>query len=100
LFDSLQASLRDEVLRAIYNVRKTDAVVKESSDDEYDTELTKLAENSVERGVNEVTGGEENRDRDFDGSVKKASSSSELNHKRNVARKKKKAQRQNRKKSR
>lgn len=100
LFDSLQASLRDEVLRAIYNVRKTDAVVKESSDEEYDTELTKLAENSVERGVNEVTGGEENRDRDFDGSVKKASSSSELNHKRNVARKKKKAQRQNRKKSR
>ena len=100
LFDSLQASLRDEVLRAIYNVRKTDAVVKESSDDEYDTELTKLAENSVERGVNEVTGGEENRDRDFDGSVKKALSSSELNHKRNVARKKKKAQRQNRKKSR
>lgn len=100
LFDSLQASLRDEVLRAIYNVRKTDAVVKESSDDEYDTELTKLAENSVERGVNEVSGGEENRDRDFDGSVKKASSSSELNHKRNVARKKKKAQRQNRKKSR
>lgn len=100
LFDSLQASLRDEVLRAIYNVRKTDAVVKESSDDEYDTELTKLAENSVERGVNEVSGGEENRDRDFDGSVKKASSSSELNHKRNLARKKKKAQRQNRKKSR
>ncbi len=100
LFDSLQASLRDEVLRAIYNVRKTDAVVKESSDEEYDTELTKLAENSVERGVNEVTGGEENRDRDFDGSVKKSSSSSELNHKRNLARKKKKAQRQNRKKSR
>jgi hypothetical protein len=60
--------------------------------------LTKLAENAVERGVNEVTGGELNRDHDFDGSVKKAQSNAEVNHKRNVARKKKKAERKNRKK--
>ena len=98
LFDSLQATLRDEVLRAIYHVHKTDAITKEALDDEHDTELTKLAENAVERGVNEVTGGEENRDKDF--SVKKGTTATELNRKRNDARKKKKASRQNRKKNR
>ena len=88
------------MLRAIYRVHKTDAIAKESTDTEFDTELTQLAENSVERGVKEVTGGEENRDHDFDGSVKKSTTAAEVNHKRNAARKKKKAQRQNRKKNR
>lgn len=100
LFESLQATLRDEVLRAIYHVRKTDAITREAIDDEHDTELTKLAERSVEHGVNEVTGGEENRDRDFSSSIKPAATAGEQNHKRNVARKKKKAARQNRKKNR
>ncbi len=100
LFDSLQATLQDEVLRSIYHVHKTDAITREAVDDEHETELTKLAENAVERGVNEITGGEENRDSDFDGSVKKGKTASEVNQKRNTARKKKKAQRQNRKKSR
>jgi preprotein translocase subunit SecA len=98
LFDSLQATLTEEVLRAVFHVHRTDAVVKQSSDDEYDTELTKLAERSVERGVNEVTGGELNRDRDF--TVKKAATQTELNRKKNDARKTKKKQRQNRKKGR
>lgn len=100
LFDSLQENLRDEVLRTIYRVHKTDAIAKESTDDEYDTELTKLAENSVERGVNEVTGGELNRDSDFNDGVKKAAAQSDANRRRNVARKKKKAERKNRKKGR
>ena len=99
LFDSLQATLRDEVLRAIYHVRRTDAISREAVDDEHETELTKLAESSVEHGVNEVTGGEANRDKDF-GSVKASKSASDVNRKRNDARKKKKAQRQNRKKKR
>lgn len=98
LFDSLQATLRDEVLRAVFHVHRHDAIVNESADDEYDTELTKLAENSVERGVNEVTGGELNRDQDF--GTKKATTVSDANRKKNEARKKKKAQRQNRKKGR
>ena len=67
LFDSLQATLREEVLRAIYHVRATDAISRESIDDDHQTELTKLAETSVEHGVNEITGGEENRDHDFGG---------------------------------
>ncbi len=98
LFDSLQATLTEEVLRAVFHVHRHDAIIKESSDDVYDSELTKLAENAVERGVNEVGGGEVNRDGDF--KVKKASSAAEANRKKNAARKKKKVQRQNRKKSR
>ena len=98
LFESLQANLRDEVLTVIFNIHEADAVVRQSQDDEYDTELTRLAENAVERGVNELGAGEENRDDDF--SVKKGKSSAESNRAKNQARKKKKAQRQNRKKHR
>ena len=98
LFESLQANLRDEVLTVIFNIHEADAVVRQSQDDEYDTELTRLAENAVERGVNELGAGEENRDDDF--SVRKGKSSAESNRAKNQARKKKKAQRQNRKKHR
>ena len=96
LFDSLQDTLRDEVLRAIMHVRKTDVIAK--TDEEYQTELTRLAENAVEKGVNEVTGGELNRDSDF--KVKKAVSTNLSNKKKHDSRKKKKSQRQNRKKNR
>ena len=98
LFESLQANLRDEVLATIFNIHKADATARQSQDDEYDTELTRLAENAVERGVNEIGSGEENRDDDF--SVKKGKTSAESNRAKNQARKKKKAQRQNRKKNR
>ena len=98
LFESLQSNLRDEVLATIFNIHKADATVRQSQDDEYDTELTRLAENAVERGVNEIGSGEENRDDDF--SVKKGKTSAESNRAKNQARKKKKAQRQNRKKNR
>ena len=98
LFESLQANLRNEVLATIFNIHKADAVIRRSQDDEYDTELTRLAENAVERGVNEIGAGEENRDDDF--SVKKGKTSAESNRAKNQARKKKKAQRQNRKKNR
>lgn len=96
LFDSLQATLRNEVLRAIMNVRRSDVVARQ--DEDYDTELTRLAENAVEKGVNEVTGGESNRDKDF--KTQKSATLSEVHHKKNEARKKKKSQRQNRKRNR
>lgn len=95
LFDSLQSTLRDEVLRAVMHVRKTDLIA--ASNEEHDTELTRMAETAVERGVNEVTGGEQNRDQDFD--IKKKSTARSA-HKKDDVRKKKKAQRQNRKHSR
>jgi preprotein translocase subunit SecA len=94
LFESLQATLRDEVLTAITHVRPSDVVA--TIEEEHDTELTRLAESSVERGVNEVTGGESNRDSDF-GIAKKPKAETKI---KNDARKKKKAQRQNRKKNR
>jgi preprotein translocase subunit SecA len=96
LFESLQASLRNEVLRAIMHVHVHDTIAQQRED--HDTELTRLAENAVERGVNEVTGGEESRDNEF--STKKAKTASDVNRQKNDARKKKKSQRQNRKKSR
>jgi preprotein translocase subunit SecA len=94
LFDSLQGTLRDEVLRAVMHVHNSDVIAK--TQEEHETELTRLAENAVERGVNEVTGGEENRDNDFSGKKVNAVS----NQKKNQNRKKKKSERQNRKKSR
>ena len=96
LFDSLQATLREEVIRAVMHVHKHDVVAKEEED--HDTELTRLAEQAVERGVNELGSGETSRDADF--KVKKASSAHEAQKKKNSARKKKKSQRQNKKKSR
>jgi preprotein translocase subunit SecA len=94
LFDSLQATLRDEVLGAIMHVRPND--ITATAEEDHETELTRLAESSVERGVNEITSGSQNRDGDF--SVeKKQKTEGKI---KNDARKKKKAQRQNRKKNR
>ncbi len=99
LFEGLQASLRTEVLRIIMHVRPSD-ITMANVDDEYETELTRLAEGAVEQGVNEVTTVQHIGDEDFDSSVKKAKTTAEKNRTKNVARKKKKAQRQNRKKNR
>jgi preprotein translocase subunit SecA len=96
LFSSLQRSLTEEVLRAVMHVRRSDTVVKRKED--HETELTRLAEKSVEKGVNEVAAGETNRDDDF--KIKKVDKAVDANHRKNLARKKKKAQRQNRKKRR
>lgn len=93
LFDSLQATLRDEVLRALTHVTVRDALAR--AEEEHDTELTRLAEDAVEKGVNEITGGVDNRDDDF--KVKKAEKANVVAQKRNVERKKKKTQRKNRK---
>ncbi len=96
LFESLQSTLRDEVLRVVMHVRKND--VAANAEEDHDTELTRLAENAVEKGVNEITGGEENRDQDF--KIQKSDKLQTTNQKKNAARKKKKSQRQNRKKNR
>ena len=54
LFESLQATLRDEVIRAIFHVRKQEVDAQKVSDDHYESELTQAAKSSVERGVNEA----------------------------------------------
>lgn len=96
LFEGLQATLRDEVLRTIMHVHRHEA--RAIDDEEHDTALTRLAEQAVEQGVNEVGGGETNRDRDFN--IARSKTESEVSQVKNQARKKKKAQRQNRKKNR
>lgn len=93
LFDSLQLTLRDEVLRAIMHVTPRDAVAR--SDEEYDTELTRLAEGATDKGVNDILNAAASRDDDF--KVKKGEKATDASAKKNVARKKKKSQRQNRK---
>lgn len=54
LFESLQATLRDEVLRAVFHVHLRDINTRAVTDDHYDSELTAAAASSVERGVNEA----------------------------------------------
>lgn len=96
LFDGLQTALRTEVLRAVMNVQRTDVVAR--TEEDHETELTRLAERAVESGVNELGSGEQNRDDDF--KVKKSKTAGEAARQKSVAKKKKKAERQNRKKNR
>lgn len=102
LFDSLQRNLREEVMRILLNLTQQD--IAPLSDDDYETELTKLAESSTEKGVNEISGGVENMDKEFkQGASEKKSktrANSDRNAKRNQARKAKKKARQNKKKGR
>jgi len=101
LFDGLQKQLREEVLRILLSLRKQDTA--QLSDDEYDTELTKMAEGAVEKGVNEVSAGPKNRDDDFNDEVKDRVKTpvknvrDAENRQRNQAKKSKKKARQNKK---
>lgn len=75
LFTGLQKNLREEVLKILLNLTKQEAAESEVMDGEqYDSELTKMAEGATERGVNEISKGEKNLDSEFakDGKVKKA----------------------------
>ncbi len=93
LFNGLQITLRQEVLSIILNLDKNQ-LSPELVDDEYETELTKAAENSVEKGVNEISTSDHTSDDDFKTKPKQAKKSAKLE------KKKKKAKRQNRKKGR
>lgn len=117
LFDGLQRNLREEVLKVLLNLTPQEAAREEVTDgDEYDTELTKMAQAATEKGVNEVSAGEKNLDDEFkkgkNGTTVRTStanngqpqkgkgSNAAANARRNKDRKKKKQQRQNRKKRR
>jgi preprotein translocase subunit SecA len=93
LFDSLQKTLQQEVLRSILHLRKEDINQKAVTDDEYDSELTRAAEAAVEQGVNEIGAPTVHSDSEF--KVKKAATT-----KKKSAAQKRKKQRQNRKKGR
>ena len=93
LFEGLQATLRQEVLRAIFTVRKQDVRHDQVTDDTYDSELTQAAQSAVEMGVNEVGSPSKHSDDDF--RVKKKHV--EARGKKKAAKKKRKAARTARK---
>ena len=66
LFDGLQRNLREEVLKILLTITPAEAADDNVTDgEEYESELTKMAESQTERGVNEVSSGEENLDSEF-----------------------------------
>ena len=97
LFEGLQKNLREEVLKILLSITKQEAVATDIVDgEEYDTELTQMAETATNKGVNTIDSGVKNLDNEFkSGSSKKT----DVNRERNTARKSKKKQRQNKKHS-
>ncbi|MBR5620988.1 preprotein translocase subunit SecA [Candidatus Saccharibacteria bacterium] len=66
LFDGLQRNLREEVLKIILGLTPQEAAEAGVTDgQEYESELTKMVEPSVEKGVNEISAGEKNLDDEF-----------------------------------
>ena len=95
LFEGLQKNLREEVLKILLSITPQEAIATDTIDgEEYDTELTKMAESATNRGVNTIEAGEKNLDNEF---TKKPTKSASLSEKRNKAKKQKKAKRQNKK---
>ena len=95
LFEGLQKNLREEVLKILLSITPQEAAATDTIDgEEYDTELTKMAESATNRGVNTIEAGEKNLDNEF---AKKPTKSANLGEKRNKAKKQKKAKRQNKK---
>ena len=95
LFEGLQKNLREEVLKILLSITPQEAVATDTIDgEEYNTELTKMAESATNRGVNTIEAGEKNLDSEFS---QKPTKSASLSEKRNKAKKQKKAKRQNKK---
>jgi preprotein translocase subunit SecA len=66
LFDGLQKNLREIVLSRLLAITEQDAIESGLADgQEYESELTKMAESSTEKGVNEISKGVENIDNEF-----------------------------------
>ena len=66
LFDGLQRNLREEVLKILLSITPTEAAADNATDgEEYESELTKMAESQTEKGVNEVSSGDKNMDDEF-----------------------------------
>ncbi len=105
LFDGLQRNLREEVLKIILGLSRQEAVEAGVTDgEEYESELTKMAESSTEKGVNEISAGEKNLDSEFKKSSGKKSpnktqaKNKKKNAKKNAKKKAKKNARKNKRK--
>ena len=100
LFDGLQKNLREEVLKILLSLSKQEAEEAGVTDgQEYESELTKMAESSTEKGVNEVSSGEKNLDDEFKkSSTKKPQAKAKAkNKKKSTAKKNKKKAKKNKK---
>ncbi len=97
LFDGLQRNLREEVLKILLTITPAEARNEHVTDgEEYESELTKMAESQTEKGVNEISKGEKNLDSEFKKGTKK--SATKATKKSPASKKKKKQSRQNKKK--
>ena len=86
LFDGLQRNLREEVLKILLSITPNEAVEDNVTDgEEYESDLTKMAETQTERGVNEVSKGEKNLDSEF--KDKKGAKATEASSRKPVAHK-------------
>ena len=95
LFDGLQRNLREEVLKILLTITPAEAAEDEVMDgEEYESELTKMAESQTEKGVNEISKGEKNMDSEFKkktgGSNKNGDSGTKKTSKKNMSQKNKK----------
>ena len=90
LFDGLQRNLREEVLKILLTITPSEAAADNVTDgEEYESELTKMAESQTERGVNEISKGERNLDDEFKKSTPKKGSAKKNVTKKNKSKHKK-----------
>ena len=92
LFDGLQRNLREEVLKILLTITPAEAARENVTDgEEYESELTKMAESQTEKGVNEISRGDKNMDDEFKKkSTKTKSATKKSSSKRKKSNKKKK----------
>ncbi|MBR3230443.1 preprotein translocase subunit SecA [Candidatus Saccharibacteria bacterium] len=94
LFDGLQRNLREEVLKILLSITPAEARADRVTDgEEYESELTKMAETQTEKGVNEISAGEKNLDAEFKKKTAKTSATGARVATRKAAAKKKKKSR-------
>ncbi len=98
LFDGLQRNLREEVLKILLSITPTEAAMDNVTDgEEYESELTKMAEGQTERGVNEISAGDKNLDDEFKKSTPKRSATKKVASKKSGSKKRKKSRKKSRK---
>ena len=96
LFDGLQRNLREEVLKILLSITPSEAAADNVTDgEEYESELTKMAETQTERGVNEISKGERNLDDEFKKKTTKAVARPTLKKASGVRKKKKSGSKKN-----
>ncbi len=100
LFDGLEKNLREEVLKILLSLTRQEAHADSLTDgQEYESELTKMADSATEKGVNEISAGEKSLDKEFkDDETKSSRPTHNYNQKRNVTKQNRKKERQNKKK--